>query len=405
MADALAIDVALTWAGAAGCAYYFASLYGQGHRGVGAQRFLLIVLTGLLLVRGFTWLTANAALARLTFGIATWLPLAVTLFVERVLRRHHPLGLKLLALATSLTFFGCNIVAALPARRGWLLAFLAAFALVVLTNAILLLARRRADQSAAENRLADLIVVIAVLSIPLVISDFRTLVPFSPVRLGALGALLFAYAMLGSVVRTASVASWAFRWVVLLALALGLSALISLAVFGPVPAAWWPATLRAWPVAYAWMLLTGIVVSRRAVSAGGSATAFIRWLAQAPLATTDEFIASLAASPDGATHLVLGQRDLSDYRPDVLARLADANQGVASLAVARRERGSAEGPLAESAEQWIDLLERLQMTHGVLALRATPMVVLVNLPTTTSTAAAESRLSVIQHLARRIERG
>lgn len=400
MADQVAVDVAITWAGAAGCAYYLYFLYAHGRPGVAALRFLTLLLTALLLVRGFAWLAPQAALGRVTFAIATWLPLAVTLFVERVLRRHHPLWFKLLALATTVVFFLCDVVANLPEQRLWLQAFLACFVIVMSINAILLLARSNAALSFGEARLADLLLLIAALSVPLVISDFRTLVGVTPVRLGAIAALLFVCGMLGSAARSMSVAAWALRFLLLLALAIGFAGLAGLASQGLDFDSWWQATLRIWPVAYAWMLLTGIVVNARAIASAGSDGVFLRWLARAPLDSVEQFLSVLGSSPDAESNIILRANDLADYRTEALTRWVDAKGGVASLAAARAPRGDSE--LADSAEQWVDLLERTQMTHGFLARESPPTVVLVNLPGTTSAAAAELRLSVVQHIARQL---
>jgi len=275
MVDNVALDVAITWAGAAGCAYYLRSLYAHGRPGSGAQRFLMLLLTSLLFVRGLAWLTGDTILKRLTLAFACWLPLAVTLFIERVLRRHHPLWLKLFALATSVVFFLLDVSVGLPGHRPWLMAFLTCFALVLSGNGLLLGARRSGTLSAGEERLAGLLLVIAAISLPLVVSDFRTVTGAGPVRMGAIAALLFVYGMLGSALRTASPAAWLLRFAVLLIPALVLSGLIGLAFRGTDAEAWQSATMRTWPVAYAWMLLTGIVVSGRAILSEGSAEHFL----------------------------------------------------------------------------------------------------------------------------------
>jgi hypothetical protein len=166
--------------------------------------------------------------------------------------------------------------------------------------------------------------------------------------------------------------------------------------------AWWHATLNAWPVAFAWMLLTGIVVSGAAIASDASNSEFLRWLAQVPMTSSAGFLGSLGDSPDASTHLLLKAADLSDYRAETLAQLAKASDGVVSLRRARALR--ADSALAESAEQWIDILERLQMTHGFLASRDPLTIALVSLPAATSAAAAEARLRVVQHLARQLDR-
>jgi hypothetical protein len=403
MADPVATEVAITWAASAGCAFYLFTLYRSGGRGVGAQGFLVFVLAGLLLVRGFSWLNPDPRLIRLTFAFATWLPLAITLFCERVLRRHHPLAVKLFALIVSVGFFLSDIVANLPANRGGMAVFGLCFAAVVLVNGLLLAARRRAELSIAENQLANLLLLIALLSVPLVLSDFRTLIGFSPVRLGALAALLFVYSMLGAVVRNVSAWTWLGRFAMLVALALLLSMMIALAAEGLAFTAWWPRTLQVWPVAVAWLLLTGIVVHRRAIYADGRANAFVRWLGGAPLGSATQFLSTLGDSPDAASHVILQEVDLRDYDAGVLRRLSDAHDGVVSLSHARAVREDSPAALAESAEQWADLFERLQMTHGFIARSEPFAVVLVCLPAATMTAAAEQRLRVVGHLARGLE--
>lgn len=403
MTDLIATEIAITWAAAAGCLFYLLSMH-LGERSIGAQRFLMFILAAVLFIRGFSWMSGDLRLARLTFAFATWLPLAVTLFTEQVLRRHHPLWVKSLALGVSVFFFLSDMIPGLVERRAWMSAFGLCFALVVLINGALLLMQRNAALSTGEKRLVDLLLLVALLCVPLVLSDFRTLLHVFPIRLGGLAALLFVYAMVGSVVRTQSAWMWLVRFMTLLALALALAALLALASQGTAPDPWRQATQDAWPVAFAWMLLTGIVVSRMGLSSDISSNAFLHWLARVPLGNSAGFLDSLGESPDASTHLVLQPADLRDYRLEALTRLIDISDGVASLPTARSQRGSPDGSLTDSAEQWIDLLERLQMTHGFIARRDPFTVVLVNLPATTSTTAAEARLRVIQHLARQLER-
>lgn len=405
MADQIAIEVAITWAAAAGCLFYLLSMIRSGEHGGGAQRFLIATIAAVLTVRGFFWMTGDLRLAQLTFAFATWLPLAITLFFERVLRRHHPLWVKLFALISSVLFFASDLIPGLFERRSWMASFGVCLALIVLINGALLLKQRSSGLLGSEKRLADLLLLIAFVSAPLVLSDFRTLLPVFPMRLGGLAALLFVYALLGSAVRTLSAWMWLVRFATLLVLALMLSALLALALQGTSLDDWWRMTHRAWPVAFAWMLLTGIVVSRVAISSDVSHNAFLRWLAHAPLSTRANLLESLGGSPDATTYLVVQSADLTDYRTVTLARLADAEDGVVSLPRARSQRTANDSTLAESAEQWIDLLERTQMTHGFIAQREPLTVALVSLPATTSAAGAEARLRVVQNLARQLGPG
>jgi len=398
-----AIDAAVTWAGAAGCLFYLWTLYRHGRRGEGPQRFLVGVLASLLLVRGFEWLANRQILDRLTFVIAAWLPVAITLFIERVLRRHHPLWVKLWALATTGVFFVTGVFTSLAYDPTWLLLFAACLSATVTINGALLLARRRSDLGAGENRLANLLILLAFLSAVLVLTDFRTVSGMGPVRLGSIAALLFIYSMVGAASRSASPMVWLGRFVWLLVLAASLSSLLALAVQGPSREAWLSAAVNGWPVSYAWMLLTGIVVGCRELSAESAVSDFMRWLAKAPLGSLELFTASFAEAPDVGTHVMLRSEHLVDYHADVLARLPALEAGIVSLMNARRFRGGAEEAVTESAEQWIDLLERTQMTHGFLARRQPLTVFLLNLPATTASAAAEMRLRVMHHIGQQIE--
>jgi hypothetical protein len=129
----------------------------------------------------------------------------------------------------------------------------------------------------------------------------------------------------------------------------------------------------------------------------------MRWLEKVPLGSLELFIASFAEAPDVGTHVLLRSEHLGDYSADVLARLPALDAGIVSLTNARRLRAGAEEAGAESAEQWIDLLERTQMSHGFLACRQPLTVFLLNLPATTASAAAEMRLRVMQHLGQQIQ--
>jgi hypothetical protein len=402
MPKSAAIDAAITWAGAGGCFFYLWTLYRHGRRGAGAQRFLMWLLASLLLVRGFDWIDAKEGLDRLTFAIAAWLPLGITLFLERVLRRHHPLWVKLFALATSAIYFLASVFTRLPLYRPWLLGFAACLAAVVLINGLLLLGRNRPGLAVGENRLASLLVLLVFITAALVLTDFRTLTGVGSVRLGAIAALLFVYSMLGAALRSAPTVVWLARFLRLLGLAAGLSALIALATSSQSMDDWWTATLTAWPVAYAWMILTGIVVNSRELSAEGDTNDFMRWMTQVPLSSPEAFTAALAGAPDAQTHLYLRHHDLAEYDADILTRFFQSEEVIVSLAKARQLRRAHDDALAEPSEQWIDLLERTQMTHGFLACKRPLAVFLLNLPATTSSTAAEMRLRVMHHISHQL---
>jgi hypothetical protein len=396
--EGIARDVAITWAGAAGCLSYLWALYRHGRQGTATQRFLLVGLAALLFLRGFDWLSGEAILGRLTFAVATWLPLALTLFTERVLRQHAPLWVKILALSTTVVFFSASMLVSESRYRLWLVGFAVCFVALVLLDGVLLLVRDRSGLSEGENRLADTLVLLAFVSMPLVVSDFRTTLGLPAVRLGAVAALLFTYSMSGSAVRSTTAVVSAGRWALLLASAAVLSALLALASHTESLDAWRSAALSSWPLACAWMLLTGIVVNVHGLSSENDTNEFLGWLGRVSLGSPQKFLRALERAPDARTHLVVGHTELREYDFATLDGCRSGSDEIVSLERIRKMVRAKGTELSAWAEQWLDLLERTGMTHAFVLQRAPPVIFLLNLPAATSSVVAERRIAVLRHL-------
>lgn len=419
MINALASDVTVTWLGALGCGLYLHFLWTRREAGTGTGLFLFGVLTALLAVRGFAWLLGgphfgpllgpllSRLLGRLVFAAATLLPIATTLFAEQLLRRHHPLWLKLLALGVSVVFFAINLVADLSANVPLLLAFLACYAMVTASNGWFLLWLRDADLSSNEERLARAVVVVVALAVPLMATDFREELGHVPVRLGALGALAFVYVLLNLSDSQRVVRGLLAHIATALVFAVVLAGAMALASHGP-GQGFWQAGVRGMPVALAWVLLTAIFVRIRAVSLAGDGNAFLRWLLHARLDTPDGFLHSLRRLPQTADHVVLGDAELAGYALGELFALAGKRREPVSIgdarAWARQPQASGVGNGIEAAEQLVDLMERHEMTHALLIARQPAMVVLLNLPQGANAAIGELRAAVILRLARHLRR-
>lgn len=399
--DALASDVAVTWLGAAGCGLYLHFLWSRREAGAGTGLFLFGVLTALLAVRGFAWLFGSTWLAQLVFAAATLLPLAMTLFAERLLRRHHPLWLKGLALSVSALFFTLNLFTDLAGNTPLLLAFLGGLAVVTASNGWLLLWLRDADLSANEARLARAVVVVVVLALPLAATDFREELGQVPVRLGALGALAFVYVFLHLSESQRVVRGLLAHMAAALVFATVLAGVMALATHGTGPG-FAEAGLRGMPVAMAWVLLTAIFVRMRAVSLAGDGSAFLRWLLHARLDTPEGFLRSLRRLPQTADHVVLGEAELAGYALDALFDIAGRRREPVSIGEARAWAANETGDRVEAAEQLADLLARHEMTHALLVTRQPAQVVLLNLPQGANAAIGELRAAVILRLARHL---
>lgn len=105
------VDVLVTWVGAAMLLRYRIALGRRRERSALERRtgFLISAMALLLLLRGFSWLQPNVRWLGIAMLLpATLLPLAMTLFVEGLLRRHVPRWTKWLAV-------GLTVVAATTA--------------------------------------------------------------------------------------------------------------------------------------------------------------------------------------------------------------------------------------------------------------------------------------------------
>ena len=367
-----------------------------------ATLFLVGLLTALLALRGFFWLWEDSAIGRLVFMTATLLPLALTLYAEHLLRRHHPRWFKLLALSVTVIFSILNLIADLSSSDWLLLAFLVGFLAVIIGNAWYLLRVTKDDLSRNELRIVRAVVLSAFFAAPLVVTDFREETGFSPVRLGALGALLFVYVLL-NLSDTRSVArQLILRLALTLLAALVLAGAFALSIHG-LEAEVIEASLRGLPVAVAWMLLTAIVVRIASMSAQSPGNVFLRWLLLARMDSPEAFLRSLRKLSQTDEHFVLGTSELAGYSLDLLFRAADEQRGPISINDARA--WALGGTRADAAEQLVDLLEKHQMTHVLLISREPPLVVLLNLPQGASAAIGELRAGVIQRLARRFSVG
>lgn len=376
-ADLLA-DAVLSWLGALGAATAWLHFRPRGSGSLQQRRarFLLGALTALLAVRGFFWLRPDDLLLfRLTFLFATLVPLGMALFVEGLLRRHLPLGLKLLAAGGTVFFSLQNLAGGLRRGSPWILAFAIFEAFLLLALGWVVLRRDRASLSPAENRFIEGIWVALLLAVPLALTDFRHDLGWPPVRLGALGALVFAYALLRA-------GSQADRKRVLLREILGMvgrTAVLALALLMLLRSGL-PGGAEVWPlaaVACGFVLLSALWQRRADARAEVRQGSFLAWWATVDLDRLDRFLAALDRCPVAESFAVVSGAGLAGYDRAALARRfaarpvlrrPDLEAGLRSGAAEERDR------LAE--EQVVDLLARHGMEHACL-LRAEPLALLL----------------------------
>lgn len=399
--DPIFSDVAITWIGATACAVYAHFLWQVRHTGAfsGSVRFLFVLLSVLLLVRGFFWLQPDSILlGRMVIAAATLLPMAVTLYSEQLLRRHHPLGLKLVALLVSTAFFAVNLVTALS--TGLLIAFLACLLIVLAWNGWLLARNEQGELSKSEIDIARAAALVALMSLPLVLTDFREELGLVPMRVGALGPLIFVHVLLHLTHARHAAARALLRLV-----AVALSATILSLVFGLVATGTGHALLTTWldglPVATAWVLLADILMRTRMLREEANSQNFLRWLLHARMDSLDGLLASLRHLPLTGEHVILDQADIDSYDATRLLAVTANRREPMSLGQARHWIKTG-GERLDVGEQWLDLLDRHGMTHALVVSQEPALIILLNLPQNGNLVASEVRMGIIQRIARRI---
>lgn len=368
-----------------------------------AALLLFGVLAGLLSIRGVYWITVHPGAGQLVFVFATLLPLLCTLFVEQLLRRHHPFWLKVFALSVSVFFGLGNLFSSMISNEVLLLAFLGSFVFTLLANAWFLIRAEIDSLNPAELRMARAMVAVAAVGALLAVTDFREELPYATVRLGGLGPLIMICFLLGAATMTPGVRMLVIEPIIAFVFALVLAAAFAMASVGT--SDFDNSVLRGLPVAVAWILLTVIVVRVRSLSIANPSNRFLRWLLHARLDSASGFISSLRKLSTADGHVVLGPGDLSGYAVDRWFGSEPARREPLALAELRAAKSGLAGERLDVAEEMIDLLEKHEMTHIILVSEKPMLIVLFNLPPGASAVLGQLSAGIVMRIARRLADG
>ena len=393
-------DVVVTWVGAFGALLFLRAAGRAPSRSAlhARARFLLAVLAGVLFLRGFAWIFPDTDwLGVLFFVPASLLPLAMTVFAEGLLRRHLTPGVKRWAAAATGVAFVANLVTGLAGDPRWrvtfTILFLALLLLTMITLGIALLGRDRATLSRSENALVRDAIVLAVVAVVLVATDFREDIGIIPVRAGTIAVLLLAFVLLsrpsadserGALVWATRLMIWGIAGAALVTFVLGTTSVESIV-----------ATVV---VSVALVLLVGIANRAREVAHGADIDWLLRWLARPAPASVAAWERAIRELPITADAIIVNEHDLRAYHLDALRRIAEhAGPVIPRLALAAPETAAAPGD-ALAADELADLLERNEASHiGVLSVRPLRLI-LVTLPEVPGARGAELALaSIVTH--------
>src|SRR5262245_2956412 len=143
--------------------------------------FALALVLLLFVMRGFAWMHGEQALGAIALAPAVLLPLSMLLLTEGLLRRHAPFCVKASVAGATLAMFVLLILGAQADIVAFGLALAAFQALTLVALAWLALVRDRAGLGQLENRTIDVFMAIGVAMLPLLLTDFRALMPEIPV--------------------------------------------------------------------------------------------------------------------------------------------------------------------------------------------------------------------------------
>lgn len=198
MTSVLVADSIVSICGALGLFVAIATVRRRDPTGPLTRRitFALGLVAALFLIRGASWWTNSDGLERLTLCLAAILPLAALVLTEGVLRRHAPEAMKtaVSTIAILLAIAALFDVHRLLPATGW---FLAGFQLATFAAcAAMIFLRERDLLATVENFGVVRLAVGGLIVVPFLLSDYRELFPFVPVKLGALGSLVVVTTML-----------------------------------------------------------------------------------------------------------------------------------------------------------------------------------------------------------------
>ena len=391
MTPGLIADSIVNLCGAAGLAVAMMTFYRRDPGSPLTRRLLLAlgIIAALFLMRGAAWWTGSVFLDRLSNLPAALIPIGALVVTEGILRRHAPRPVKMATLIGGIVLGLGGVLGlerfATPYAIALALFQLAGFALC----AWLLAARDRAALMASENRSITRLAVGALVVMPFILTDFRTLFPDIPVRLGALGALLAVTVMLiaggGAETRRHGLAMMALR--------LLSSALLGVAAAFIAPDAGAAQIVRFCAVAVAGVLTIGLMTDALRALFESQEPGVLNSVAASAAGTRDQLMAELARHPIFESARRLREGELAAYDPPLL------HDFLSSRRVLRRSDAPWGLPIAHPAvERMVSLMNANSATH-VIVLAHDPLdLIVLAVPVTSADPATETALALVRRL-------
>jgi hypothetical protein len=345
--------------------------------------FALRFVAVLFVTRTLAWCSDFLLADALADALASATPLLSLIVAEGLMRRHAPRWLKIVLLAGPVVVFSAKLLPFLPPLTPIML-LLAIVAGGFAAIAVLLWRRDVASLNSAENATIQRVLIALTLLAPLVVTDFRSIWPGVPVRLGALGALVLLYVGLGAGTFHGSVAGRLLNMAMFVAIA----ALFAFAYAGTGHAQGGiDQLIRAAAASTAGLLFAGIFSESQGAR-------FERTRNSTPLAgslNAEDFLHRLALHP-----LLSGSQML----PATTLGQVD-NPSLRTLLAAHRTLRRAEAPWGrletdDGVERARSLMAAFDATHLALITETPLRIMAVSLPATATDARAESEIDLMR---------
>jgi hypothetical protein len=391
MTPSVIADSIVNLCGAIGLSVAMVALYRRDPRSPLTQRLLLMlgVVAVLFFTRGIAWWTGSIWLDRLSLIPASLVPLSALIVTEGILRRHAPRAAKIAAV-TGAVLLGLGGAFGLESFATSYSIVLSLFQLAgFATCAWLLATRDRATLLASENRIIGRLAFGALLVIPFVVTDFQTLAPDMPVRLGALGALLVVTAVLiaGGGTETRR------QGILMTALRLSSAALLGAAAACVSPDVDAAQIMRFSAIAISGVLTIGLMTDTLRAVFESQVPGVLNSVAASSARTREDLIAELARHPMFESARRYREDELSGYDPPLLR----------DFLFNRRVLRRPEAPWGLAAsdpavERVMSLMKANNATHVIILSHEPVDMLVLAVPVISADPATETALALVRRL-------
>jgi hypothetical protein len=391
MTPTVIADSIVNLCGAIGLSVAMVALYRRDPRSPLTQRLLLMlgVVAVLFFTRGIAWWTGSIWLDRLSLIPASLVPLSALIVTEGILRRHAPRAAKIAAV-TGAVLLGLGGAFGLESFATSYSIVLSLFQLAgFATCAWLLATRDRATLLASENRSIGRLAFGALLVIPFVVTDFQTLAPDMPVRLGALGALLVVTAVLiaGGGTETRR------QGILMTALRLSSAALLGAAAACVSPDVDAAQIMRFSAIAISGVLTIGLMTDTLRAVFESQVPGVLNSVAASSARTREDLIAELARHPMFESARRYREDELSGYDPPLLR----------DFLFNRRVLRRPEAPWGLAAsdpavERVMSLMKANNATHVIILSHEPVDMLVLAVPVISADPATETALALVRRL-------